>query len=109
MAGTKGLGREAGSAAADVSGFAVTEAGALPKAEGCGAFTASRGGQTGCTLSATFAVERHSVFQAGRAGSAGFTGGGLNTGCTSALGGCGVKTGLTGAEGAAAGFAPCSR
>ena len=81
----------------------------MPSAEGCAAFTAPRGGQMGCTLSATFAVERHSVFQTGRAGSAGFTGGGLNTGCTSALGGCGVKTGLTGAEGAAAGFAPCSR
>ena len=75
MAGTKGLGREAGSAAgfgaAAVSGFAVTEAGALPKAEGCGAFTASRGGQMGCTLSATFAAECHSVFQVGRAGAAG--------------------------------------
>ena len=72
MAGTKGLG--AGAVAVAVSGLAVTDAGALPSAEGCAAFTASRGGQMGCTLSATFAAECHSVFQTCLAGSAGFTG-----------------------------------
>ena len=110
MAGTKGLGAGAGSAAFSAwdagSGFAVTEAGAWPRALVGVRFTVSLGGQMGWTLSATLAVERHSVFQPGLAGSACFTGWALKAGRTSSLAGWGANAGL---GAGAAGLFPCSR
>ena len=72
MAGTKGLGAGAGSAAFSAwgagSGFAVSEAGAWPRALVGVRYTVSLGGQMGWTLSATRAPIFHSVFHVGRTG-----------------------------------------
>ena len=61
----------------------------------------------GWTLSATLAVERHSVFQEGLTGAAGVTGCGRKAGWA-ALGGWAGAGDFT-MVGAAAGFVPCSR
>ena len=61
----------------------------------------------GWTLSATLAVELHSVFQEGLTGAAGDTGCGRKAGWA-ALGGWAGAGGFT-MVGAAAGFVPCSR
>ena len=113
MAGTKGLGAGAGSTVfsgtgtTGSAGLAVTEAGAWPRALVGVRFTVSLGGQMGWTLSATLAVERHSVFQEGLTGAAGDTGCGRKAGWA-ALGGWAGAGDFT-MVGATAGFVPCSR